>query len=79
MGGGRRPSIRIQPLFRPAGNLNPWTPNRPNPNPTQIEPSADEDPGQLERRRIDQIREPEFLADLADLPLKELRVPARSG
>ena len=26
-----------------------------------------------ERRRIDQIREPEFVADLANLPLKELR------
>ena len=42
------------------------------PESIEIEPSGGED-GQLERRRIDQIREPEFVANLTDLPLSELR------
>jgi hypothetical protein len=42
------------------------------PDSTQSDSSA-EDAAQLERRRIDQIREPEFLADLSDISVKELR------
>lgn len=42
------------------------------PDPTQSGPS-DEEAAQLERRRIDQIREPDFLNDLSNLPLKDLR------
>ena len=42
------------------------------PESVDVEPSAQEDP-QLERRRIDQICEPEFVANLSDLPLQELR------
>ncbi|MEX0789347.1 MAG: hypothetical protein WD178_01075, partial [Actinomycetota bacterium] len=42
------------------------------PDPTQSDPSAEE-VAQLERRRIDQIQEPEFLTGLSSLPLKELR------
>ena len=48
-------------------DANPAEPDR-----TQTEPS-NEETSQPERRRIDQIREPEFIADLADLPLDELR------
>jgi len=42
------------------------------PDPKQSDSSADE-AAQLERRRIDQVREPEFLADLAEISVKELR------
>ncbi len=41
-------------------------------DPTQSDPLAEE-AAQLERRRIDQIREPEFVADLSELALNELR------
>lgn len=42
------------------------------PDPVESDLSDDE-ASMPERRRIDQIREPEFVADLANLPLKELR------
>jgi len=59
-------------LFRPAGNLNHVDAKPAEPDSTRSDSSPDES-GQLERRRIDQIQEPEFLADLPTLPLKELR------
>lgn len=69
---GRLRSIPIQPLSRPAGNLKAVDAKPVKPESIQMEPSAQEE-AQLERRRIDQIREPEFVANLSDLSLQELR------
>ena len=59
-------------MLRPAGNLNLVDSKPADPDQTKSA-TSDEAAAQLERRRIDQIREPEFLADLPEIPLKELR------
>jgi hypothetical protein len=68
----RGQSTLIQPLSRPAGNLNLVDATTAQPEPTPPEATQTQ-PTQFERRRFDQIREPEFLADLSDLSLDDLR------
>src|SRR5688572_23447809 len=70
---GPQRSIHIQPLFRPAGNLNSVDDQPAATERLQSDPSG-QDPAQPERRRLDQVREPAFLANLSDLSLDELRL-----
>ena len=59
-------------MFLPAGNLNIVDGKPLEPDQVKSEPS-DEEASRPERRRIDQIREPEFLADLPKLGIDDLR------